>query len=74
VGRDQKVSILLSYREPGAQVPEVDIKFDADFALTCFRECLQPAKATKHGRLILEGRQIIVPLKLPKNQARSSAR
>jgi hypothetical protein len=62
LARDHKVSILLSYLEPGAQVPEVDIKFDAHFVLNCFRECLQPAITTEHRPHALVGRQIIVPL------------
>jgi hypothetical protein len=58
----RKVSILLSYVEPGEQLPEVDIKFPVECILNCFGEGLRPAKTTEHGHHILEGRQIIIPL------------
>jgi hypothetical protein len=71
LARDHKVSILLSYLKPGAQCPKVEIKFDADIVLNCFRECLQPAKATKHGRHILEDGSNISPVKLLGNLYRN---
>jgi hypothetical protein len=58
----RKISILLSYLEPSEQTPEIDIMFDADMILNCFMPGLEPAKPTRHGAHILEGRQIIAAL------------
>jgi hypothetical protein len=58
----QKVSILLSYLEPGAQLPEIDIKFPSTVTVNCFLDGLRPAMRTEHGAHILEARQIIVPI------------
>jgi hypothetical protein len=57
----QKVSILLSYLEPG-QLPEIDIKFPSTVIVNCFLDGLHPAARTEHGAHILEARQIIVPI------------
>jgi hypothetical protein len=61
----RKVMVLPSYLEPEEQLRKIDIKFDADLALNCFGEGLRLAKATEHGRHILEGPQIIVPMDRP---------
>jgi hypothetical protein len=58
----QRISILLSYLEPGAQLPEIDIKFPARAVANCFIEDLKPATRTEHGAHVLEVQQIIVPI------------
>lgn len=60
----QRISILLSYLEPGAQLPELDIKFPSTVTVNCFLEGLKPATRTEHGAHILEVRQLIVPVQL----------
>jgi hypothetical protein len=62
---DRRVSVLLSYLEPGKQFPEVDIKLDADLTLNCFGRNLRPASAAALEPHILEGCQIIIPLSAP---------
>lgn len=58
----QKISILLSYLEPGAQLPEIDIKFPSTVTVNCFLEGLRLATRTEPGPNTIQARQIIVPI------------
>ena len=59
----RKVSILLSYKEPGNQLPELDIVLPVRMMVNCFLDNFVPSKPEPKYPNVLETRQIIIPLK-----------